>query len=391
VVSEKNLLAGRMQAFPPSYIAEILSVAARPEVISFAGGLPDPAFFPSVELAEASAEVLKNQAAASLQYNITEGFRPLREFIAARMNKRWGVNVSTDNILITNGAQQGMDLIGKVILDPGNKLLVENPTFIGALQAFALFQPSYVRKNLFTATKEEITASFQEASLAYLMPVFQNPTGKTYTEQQMQYIAEAVDKSGTFVIEDDAYGEIRFGEESPTPLIGRISEKTFYIGSFSKTMAPGLRLGWVVAPGQMMDKLVTVKRAADTLSNLFVQHVVYRYLISGKYDGHIQKIAAAYRSRCHHMLTCAKKYFPENVSLHKPAGGMYIWGELPEHIRSEDLAARLLQDLVAIVPGRPFYAHGDIYNTFRLNFSNSTEEAIEEGVKKIGAAIYRLM
>lgn len=389
-----NGFADRMKTTPKSFIREILKVTQKPEVISFAGGLPNPGFFPVEEIASASAEVLAKDGRNALQYSTTEGYLPLREFIAERYLRKSGLKIEPDEILITNGSQQGLDLIGKVFLNKGDGVVIERPGYLGAIQAFSIFEAKFQSVPLLddgidTDLLEK--ALLDNAKLLYTVPNFQNPSGITYSRKKRKDVADILEKRNVACVEDNPYGELRFaGEELPS--IRNYLDNTILLGSFSKIVAPGLRLGWICAGKEIMEKLIVAKQATDLHSNYLSQRIVHKYLMDNDIDEHIMKIRSAYRKRRDVMTAMMAEYFPEEIKYTKPEGGMFLWVTLPERVSSLNLFELAAKENVAFVPGNAFYIDGDSRNnTLRLNFSNSDEEQIEEGVKRLARCLERLL
>ncbi|HBE78617.1 MAG TPA: aspartate aminotransferase [Firmicutes bacterium] len=388
-----TILANRMSTVQRSFIREILKVTEDPEIISFAGGLPNPRFFPKAEIAEAAAKVLTDDGGAVLQYSTTEGYRPLREFIASRYKQK-GIRVKPENILITNGSQQGLDLVGKVFLDTGDLMLLERPGYLGAIQAFSMFEPIFQGLSMAedgVDLSQLASALKRQPKLFYAIPNFQNPSGISYSAHKRQAVAELIAKSDTVLVEDDPYGELRFmGEEFP--LIHKYLaeadwDKSILLGSFSKIVAPGIRLGWICAANEIMDKLIIAKQASDLHSNFLAQRILYQYLLDNDLDGHIVRIRNAYKQQRDLMVQMIAKYFPAEVQYTKPEGGMFLWVTLLQYISTMELFEKALKEKVAFVPGEAFYTDGTGKNTLRLNFSNSDPEKISEGIKRLAQAI----
>lgn len=388
-----NLFADRMSNVHKSFIREILKVTEEPEIISFAGGLPNPKSFPVKEIEAAASKVLSANGDEILQYSTTEGHLALREYIAERYAKN-GLKVDADEILITNGSQQGIDLVSKTFLNKGDKVLVENPTYLAAIQSFGLFEPEFKSVPLLEdgvdidALKKILEEN--EIKLFYSVTNFQNPTGITYSKEKRQKLAEILKDEDIVFVEDNPYGEIRFiGEDIPP--VKSYLDNTVLFGSFSKIVSPGMRLGWIVANEEIMEKIIIAKQASDLHSNYFTQRIVYQYLIDNNVDEHIEKIKKMYRNQRNLMVSMIEEHFPEDVKYTKPEGGMFLWVTLPEGLSSLDLFDLAIKENVAFVPGNAFFADGSGDNTLRLNFSNSDEEKIEEGIKRLGNAIYELM
>lgn len=388
-----NLFADRMSNVHKSFIREILKVTEEPEIISFAGGLPNPKSFPVEDIEEAVSKVLSKNGDEILQYSTTEGYLPLREYIAERYSKS-GLRVDAKEILITNGSQQGIDLVSKIFLNKGDKVLVENPTYLAAIQSFLLFEPEFksvplLEDGVDTNALQRILEK-NEIKLFYSVTNFQNPTGITYSKEKRQKLAEILKDENTVFVEDNPYGEIRFlGDD--IPLVKSYLDNTVLFGSFSKIVSPGMRLGWIVANEEIMEKIIIAKQASDLHSNYFTQRVVYQYLIDNNVDEHIEKIKKMYRNQRNLMVSMIEEYFPEGVKYTKPEGGMFLWVTLPEGLSSMDLFDLAIKENVAFVPGKAFFTDGRGDNTLRLNFSNSNEEKIEKGIKRLGNAIYELM
>ncbi|WP_424359922.1 PLP-dependent aminotransferase family protein [Methanocella sp. MCL-LM] len=385
--------ADRMSNVHKSFIREILKVTQDPSIISFAGGLPNPASFPVREISEAATAVLKDSGDSVLQYSTTEGYQPLREYVAMRYARR-GLKVDPDEVMITSGSQQGIDLAGKVFIDKGDKVLVERPTYLATLQAFGLYQPEF--KSISLLEDGPDTQAMAQAldrdniKLFYAVPSFQNPTGITYSQKKRQEVAGLLNEHDTAFVEDDPYGEIRYlGEDLPP--VKKYVENGVLLGSFSKIVSPGMRLGWLVAPKEIMEKIIIAKQATDLHTNFFTQRVVYQYLTTNDVDSHILKIRAMYRKQRDTMVQAIEKHFPEEVQYTKPEGGMFLWATLPEGISSLELFDIAIKEKVAFVPGQAFFADGSGQNTLRLNYTNSGEEAIETGIARLGNAIHSLM
>ncbi len=382
--------APRMEHTPRSFIREILKVTERPEVISFAGGLPNPGCFDTAGIRDAAVAVLDEQGAAALQYATTEGFPPLRRWIADRYRRRLGLEVSPDEILITNGSQQCLDLIGKVLLGRGDPCAIERPGYLGAIQAFSLYEPAFVPVPLDADGPEPGAlggAARAGARLFYGVPNSQNPSGTTWSAERRREVADALEGTGTLLVEDDAYGELRFDGPALTPLCALAPERTLMTGSFSKVLAPGLRLGWCVAPPEVMHHLVTAKQASDLHSNTFAQQVAARYLASAPIDDRVARINDVYRRHRDLMLALAADLFPGEVSWTRPDGGMFVWLTLPPGCSSMALFEAALKRNVAILPGLPFYTDGGGDRTVRLNFSNADEPMLEEGMDRLARVL----
>ncbi|MGA2613429.1 MAG: PLP-dependent aminotransferase family protein [Spirochaetia bacterium] len=380
----------RMGLARRSFVREILKVTEDPSIISFAGGLPNPRFFPVQELSRASEKTLAEAGAAALQYATTEGFPPLREYIARRYGRR-GVRVSPEDILITNGSQQGLDLVGKALLDQGDVALVERPTYLAAIQAFSLFEPRFHALELCEdgVRAELIATALREHNpkVFYVVPNFQNPSGITWSAARRREAASLIAKSDTVLVEDDPYGELRFAGQAVAPMgregDGTLSPWAVLLGTFSKTVAPGLRLGWLCAGHEIMERLIIAKQAADLHSNGFAQRVLNRYLADNDVDGHIARIREAYGRQRDLMVHMVETLFPAEVRCTRPLGGMFLWMTLPEEISAIALLEEAIKEKVAFVPGQAFFTDDCGANTMRLNFSNADEPMIEEGMKRL--------
>jgi 2-aminoadipate transaminase len=379
-------LAARAEKMNPSVIREILKVTERPGIISLAGGLPSPKTFPISAFAEACAEVLHKDGQAALQYAASEGYGPLREAVAAMLP--WPVDPA--QILITTGSQQGLDLIAKVLLDPGSRVLVETPTYLGALQAFSPMEPEAVS----VASDDEgvlvddLKAKAKDARFVYLLPNFQNPTGRTMTEARRAAVSAAAAAAGLPIVEDNPYGDLWFDEASPLPLSARNPDGCIYLGSFSKVLAPGLRLGFLVAPKAIFPKLLQAKQAADLHSPSFNQRMVAEVMKDGFLGRHVPTIRALYKRQRDAMLTALEREMKGlGVSFNKPAGGMFLWLRLPEGLDAVALLPQAVERGVAFVPGTPFYAGAGDPRTLRLSFVTASAEEIDTAIAALADAV----
>ncbi|WP_349255149.1 PLP-dependent aminotransferase family protein [Acetivibrio sp.] len=378
-----------------SFIREILKVTVNPEVISFAGGLPNPASFPVEAVEKATQKVLNDDGSSVLQYSTTEGYLPLRQYIAERYLKKKGIIIDPDEILITNGSQQGLDLIGKVLLNKNDDIILEEPGYLGAIQALSIFEPKIhtvpLRDDGIDINLLEEVLKKYNPKLFYAVPNFQNPSGITYTAQNRESVANVLKNTGTIFVEDDPYGELRFMGEDVPSMKTYLGDNVILLGSFSKIIAPGMRLGWICAKREIMEKLIIAKQASDLHTNYFSQRVVYQYLVDNDIDSHIKKITELYMEQRNCMVSMIEKYFPKDVKSTKPEGGMFLWATLPEGFSSLELFEIASKKNVAFVPGDPFYINKKGTNTMRLNYTNSTEEKIEEGIKRLSEAIKQLI
>jgi len=386
-------LAHRMASIKESEIREILKVTQQPDVISFAGGLPAPELFPIEAIDRVQHLVLQESGTQALQYTTTEGYAPLRHWIAERMNSRLGTDFDADNILITHGSQQGLDLSGKVFLDQDDIVLCESPTYLAAISAFKAYGCRFIeiptdQQGMDMEALEAALASTERIKLIYVIPTFQNPTGKTWNLKKRQQLAELASKYNVAVIEDNPYGELRFeGEDLPSV---RTFDKTGQIlctGSFSKIFCPGFRIGWIAADKELIRKYVLIKQGTDLQCNTIAQMVIAKYLELYDIDEHIQKIVALYKKRRDIALQAIQRYFPENISYTYPQGGLFTWMELPENASARHLLELALQSKIAFVPGGSFFPNNPKENTLRLNYSNMSEERIDAGLQTLGGIL----
>lgn len=392
----ENRFAQRTQRMSGSAIRELLKLTENPDVISFGGGMPAPDVFPVHEFAEACERVLRDHSAKALQYGATEGYMPLREMIA-RHSTRYGIGATPENILITSGSQQALDLLGKVFINRGDHILVEDPTYLGALQAWRAYGAEFV-----TVPMDEhgMMTDGLEAALRtgpkfiYVLPNFQNPTGVTLSLERRRAVIELADRYGIPIVEDDPYGQLRYEGEHLPPVAALDSQyhdcgdtytgNVIYLSTFSKTLAPGLRLAWVVAPAEVITKLAQAKQGADLNTSTFNQIVAYEVARGGFLDQHIKLIRKVYSERRDVMLGALDSYFPPGVDWTKPEGGLFLWLILPEEVDTTALLRPALAENVAYVPGESFFARGGGKNTIRMNFSNANPEKINLGVSRLG-------
>jgi 2-aminoadipate transaminase len=395
--------AARTKGMSGSIIREILKLTQQPDIISFAGGLPAPELFPVEQVARATQYVLEQQGSQALQYSTTEGYPPLREMIAEMMC-RLGITCSADNVLITSGSQQALDLIGKVLIDPGDQILVEKPTYLGALQAWNLYQARYLTvPNDDDGMRSDSLARIlqeNEVKFIYALPNFQNPSGTTMSRQRRVELVQLAEEHGVPIIEDDPYGQLRFEGEHEPPLIALDAESragnaqaglaegtVIYLSTFSKTMAPGFRVAWVVGPKGVISQFVQAKQGADLHTSSINQMVLYEAAKDGFLEQHIETIKRVYRERRDLMLSLMEELFPPGVTWTHPKGGLFLWVRLPEGMDSTELLKRAVEAKVAFVPGGPFHPGGGGENTLRMNFSNATDEQMEAGMKRLADVI----
>ncbi len=395
-----NMFATRSSRMRASEIRELLKLLDRPDIISFAGGIPDPALFPDKEFKQAYADIFDSSAVNSaLQYSVSEGYKPLREWLVKQMADL-GIPCALDNVFIVSGSQQGLDYLGKLFLSPNDTALVTWPTYLGALQAFNAYEPSY---DQLTPGGNRTPDSYREAAaqkggkvkFAYLSADFSNPTGETVDRDGREKVLKLAEELDIAVIEDAAYQSLRYNGDAIPPILAlEIAEKghindtrTIYCGSFSKTLAPGLRVGFIVGNALVIRKLVLMKQAADLHSSTINQMAISEVAERG-FDAQVAKVRAAYSQRRNSMLAALEKYMPAGTSWTKPEGGMFIWVTLPEGMDGAKLLAKSLESAkVAFVPGQAFFADGSGANTFRVSFSCANEQMIEEGISRLGRLI----
>lgn len=388
--------AQRTQRMKASAIRELLKITENPEIISFAGGLPAPEVFPSEEIREACNRVLKDQSALALQYGATEGYLPLREMIA-RHASRSGVQIRPNNILITSGSQQALDLIGKIFINHGDRLLVESPTYLGALQAWNQYGAEYV--TVHTDDDGMVSEDIEQAlrtgpKFIYVLPNFQNPMGVTMSMERRVKLVELADRYGVPLVEDDPYGQLRFeGENLPGVNVldaqlhiqnGRYTGNVIYFSTFSKILSPGLRLAWMIAPDEVISKLALAKQGTDLHTATFNQVVAYEVSRHGFLDNHVKHICEVYSERRDVMLDSLAEYMPEGVTWTHPHGGLFLWVRVPESCDTTKMFPAAIRNKVAYVPGESFHPNGGGTNTMRLNFSYCKPATIVEGISRLG-------
>lgn len=393
--------AARIQG---SAIRELLKVTEMPGAISLAGGLPASDIFPIEKIAAVTQRILAQNGQQALQYGPTEGYAPLRELLAQRL-KQDGFNASADNILITSGSQQGLDLLAKLLIDPGDPLLVESPTYMGALQACNPYEPDYiaVRSDADGIVTDELEQGLQKnPKFIYALPNFQNPTGVTFTLERRQKLVEMASRYGIPIVEDDPYSQLRFEGEPLPSLLALENERVYQEGqpyqgniiqlnTFSKVLTPGLRLGWIVAPTDVIRRLVLAKQGADLHTATFNQMIAYEVAHDGFLEEHVPLIRETYRQRRDAMLAALEEYFPDTVHWTRPQGGMFLWVTLPEGTDAAQLLSEALEYRIAFVPGAAFHPVGGGANTMRLSFSNASPEQIEEGIRRLGKLLHNAM
>jgi 2-aminoadipate transaminase len=394
-----------MQHVGSSVIRELLKLTEQPDIISFAGGLPAPELFPMEAFQAACDKVLTQHGRRALQYGTTEGYQPLREYIVNKM-AQYGIKSALENILITSGSQQALDLLGKVLINSGDKILTERPTYLGALQAWRAYQAEFVTvpidgDGLQTDLLEEALCAGPK--FMYILPNFQNPGGVTLSMERRQTLIELADRYGIPIIEDDPYGELRFEGGHLPPLVVQDADRlngrsslngkgffhgnVIYLSTFSKTLAPGLRLGWMVAPTEVIQNCVRAKQGMDLHTSTFVQMVVYEAVMDGFLKEHVRRIRDVYRTRRDVMLAAMGHYFPSEITWTRPQGGLFLWVTLPKKLDSVAILEKAVANKVAFVPGSAFFPDGGTQNTMRLNFSNAQPEQIEIGIRRLGQVL----
>ena len=396
--------AHRMQKMGSSVIRELLKLTEQPDIISFAGGLPAPEVFPVKQFREACNYVLDHFGPQALQYSTTEGYKPLREMIA-RHTARYNIDVTADNILITSGSQQALDFLGRLFLNRGDYIVVESPTYLGALQAWNAYGAQYipVRADENGMIIDELEAALRIGpKFIYVLPNFQNPSGSTLCLERRKQLIELADRYGVPIIEDDPYGQLRYeGDHIPSivsldseyrgPNGGHYSGNVIYLSTFSKLLAPGLRLAWVIAPPEVIRKLVMTKQAADLHTPSFNQFVAYEVAKGGFLDEHVKLIRSVYKERRDVMFEMMEEMFPPGVTWSRPQGGMFLWGILPEGMDAAEVLKRAIEKKVAFVPGGAFHPRGGGENTMRINFSYSSPETIREGITRMGVTLKEIL
>ncbi len=390
-----SIFADRISDVPRSFIREILKVALDQTVISFAGGLPSRELFPVEELKRATNRVFEIFGSDPLQYSNSEGYPGLREMIVKRYHDKKKLDIPAENILITNGSQQGLDLLGKILVNEGDDIIIEEPGYLGAIQAFSIFKPRF---NPIALTEGgmnieilQSVMSSRKPKLIYTVPNFQNPSGISYSEHTRYEIADILKDTGTLLIEDDPYGELRYSGSNKSSFKTLLPNNTILLGSFSKIVVPGFRLGWIVAPSDIMEKLIIAKQASDLHTSHFTQCILYQYMKDNDLEAHIREIREVYAKQLKAMVDSIAQYFPAEVSHTNPEGGMFLWVSLPEYASSRELLDLAIKDKVIFVPGDPFYTNRQKTNTLRLNFSCVDEETIKLGIKRLGKAIGQLL
>ncbi len=393
----KLRFASRMQQLRASDIREILKITQRPEIISFAGGLPASELLPARQMAELARDLLLDDGVRALQYAPTEGLEVLREIIARRLGERLGVQRQADEVLVVTGSQQALDLTGKVFLDAGDVVLCESPTYLGAINALRAYEPRFVEvptddDGMIPAELERRLASEDRVKLIYVVPDFQNPSGRRWSIERRRALAELAARFGVPVVEDAPYGELCF-EGEPLPPVASFDEAglVIFLGTFSKILSPGMRLGWVAAERSLVRRYVLAKQGADLHTPSLTQLLAARFVLEHDLDAHIAGIREVYRRRRDAMLAALDEHMPPGVRFTRPAGGLFLWVELPEDMDARALLEQSLEENVAFVPGGAFFANGGHENTLRLNFSAMSEERIAEGIRRLGRVVAEVL
>lgn len=383
-------LSERANTLRASEIREILKITEQPDVISFAGGLPAPEFFPIQELAQLTSKILHDDGYAALQYSPTEGFGLLREIIAKERMLNAEVVTDKNNILITSGSQQGIDFCAKLFLNDGDYIVCENPSYLGAINVFNVYHAKYLtvpmdEDGMIMEELEKVLQSEHKPKFIYTIPDFQNPTGITMSVERRKRLVELAVKYNIPVVEDNPYGDVIFeGKRNPAIKSFDTTGHVIFLGSFSKTFCPGLRIGWMCADQELLNKFIMLKQVSDLQCNTLTQREVAYYLNENDLDEHIAEIVSVYKKRRDIMLNAMNKYFPSTVKHTNPNGGLFTWVELDANIDAAKLLVAALEKKVAFVPGAPFFPNGGHKNFLRLNYSNMSEEKIEEGIKRLG-------
>ena len=387
----ERYLAQRTSGMKSSAIRELLKITQLPDVISFAGGLPAPELFPVREIEEACSYLLRHEAKMALQYSTTEGHPPLREFLAESMSK-YGIHYGPDNVLITTGSQQALDLIGKIFIDPGAAVLTARPTYLGAIQAWRAYEGEFVNvplddKGMCVERIEDVIKE-TPVRFVYVLPNFHNPAGITLSEDRRRLLVDIARKHDLIIVEDDPYGALRYQGEDIIPIASLAPERTIYLGTFSKTLTPGLRIGWVVAPTELRQRLVQAKQGADLHTSTFDQMIANDIAQRGILKIHVQKLRQVYGERMNTMLDAMSEFWPAECSWTRPQGGLFLWAKAPESLDARELLDVALKRKVAFVPGVNFYPHADGgHNAMRLNFSNAKPDMIVEGIQRLGLTL----
>ncbi len=389
--------ASRMNEVKASTIREVLKLTERPEVISFGGGMPAAEFFPIEEMKEVTMKVLDEDGQKALQYGPTDGYLPLRKKVVERLNKIGIRGITAEDILLTGGSQQGLDFCGKVFVDPGDAVICEKPSYLGAINAFKAYQCKFIDipmddHGMIMEELETALKSNPKVKYIYVIPDFQNPTGKTWSAERRKELVEMANKYKTVIIEDNPYYELRYsGQPQPAIKSFDTQDRVVFLGTFSKTLAPGLRLGWVCAGKEILGKFNLIKQGADLQVNSLTQRQVNKYMEMYDLDGRIKELIEVYRKRREVMVEQMKEHFPKEVKIDIPEGGLFVWVEFPKNISTIELMKKVLEKNVAFIPGDSFYPNGGGENTARFSFSAIPEEKIIEGIARMGQALSEII
>lgn len=390
-----NLYAQRMGVSKTSAVRDLMGAISRPDIISFAGGFPDTTIFEATVLKKISEKVLVDNSKQSLQYCSSDGFYPLKEKICELMRDD-GIVVQPEEIIITVGAQQALELVTKIFVDPEDYLIIEEPSYVGALNSFHSFQAKFLtvpmdEQGLQTNKLEKLLKNKPEnLKFLYTVPIFHNPAGITMSEERREHLLKIIQKHNLVVVEDNAYRKLYF-YDPPPPSLRVANKEIIYLGSFSKIFSPGLRVGWIAAPAPIIARLNVARQSADLCPGTTTQHLVYEFLNTVSLDEHVARLKHVYRERCEAMLESMEKYFPPETSWTKPKGGFFVWATLPDYIDTGEMLADAISRGIAYVPGSGFYHDESVKNTMRLNFSYSPPEKIREGIKVLGKVIKEQM
>ena len=392
----EHLYSERINQAKASEIREILKLTQRPDIISFAGGLPAPELFPIEAMKVVSQKVLCDMGCEALQYSTTEGYDPLRVKIAERM-KRVGVEAVKEDILITNGSQQGLDFTGKIFINPGDYVLCESPSYLGAINAFRAYECQFKEiqtdaDGMVMSHLEEMIQTTPNVKFIYVIPDFQNPSGRTWSDERRRQLVEIANRYDVMIIEDNPYGELRFEGQTIGTIKSYDTEgRVIYLGTFSKTFSPGLRIGWVLAAPEVLNKYIIVKQGADLQASSMSQRELNMYLDLYDFDAHIESIKVVYKKRRDLMVETVRKEFPKSANLIIPNGGLFAWVELPKQVDTREILVKAIENKVAFVPGGSFFPNGGQENYMRLNFSNMSEEKIVEGIQRLGKILREVL
>jgi 2-aminoadipate transaminase len=382
--------ATRLSRAPESFLDELFRVSADPSIISFAGGLPSTALIDTKGIARATESVLEDDACAALQYTTTDGYLPLREYIAERYRTRLGIRATAEEIQIVNGSQQCLDLFAKIFLNPGDHVGIERPGYLGAIEAFSLYEPFISAVPLkidgLDLTRFETVMKKEQLKFFYGIPNSQNPSGGTYSQENRKAVAKILESTGTIFYEDDAFGELFFDGKPRLPVKKYLPDQTVISGSFSKIIAPGMRIGWMYAPKEILKQFNIAKQAADLHTNFFCQKILLRYLTTHNLDDHIKNVVSVYQKNCRQMSDLLDDLLPDLVHTH-PEGGMFLMATLPAGITSRRVFDEGIKNKVAVLPGLPFYIDGGGDDTIRMNFSAASEEQIAEGMHRLARVV----